>query len=503
MRSKKAIKNVISSIILQIVTFVCGLIVPRLILTHFGSNVNGLINSITQFLAYISLLESGFGPVVKSILYKPIANKNKMQIELILKASEKFFRKIALFFVIYILILCIIYPNFVNQEFDTMYTISLILIIGISTFSEYFFGMTYKLYLQADQKTYVTSTIQIGTTILNTIVTLILINLGASIQWVKLIGALIYIARPILQNIYVKKKYEINLNNANDNYEIKQRWDGLAQHIAGVIHGNTDVTLLTIFSNVKEVSVYSVYYLVIAGVRNITQIFSTAIEAGFGDMIAKDEKENLNKKFNMYEFLYFTIVTIVYSCTASLIVPFVMVYTNGITDIEYVRYVFAYIIVAAYFVFSIKIPYNSLATSAGKFVETRRGAWVEAISNLVISLILVFKFEIIGVAIGTLISVTIRAIELITFSNKNILNRKARITFKKILLSIIQLIIVTMISHFIFSLGEISYLNWIIMAIKVFVVAVFIVVPINIILNRSDFNEFLNILKGVTGWKKR
>ena len=91
MRSKKAIKNLISSIILQLVTFICGLIVPRLILTNFGSDVNGLINSITQFLAYISLLESGFGPVVKSILYKPIANKDKKQIESILKASEKFF----------------------------------------------------------------------------------------------------------------------------------------------------------------------------------------------------------------------------------------------------------------------------------------------------------------------------------------------------------------------------------------------------------------------------
>ena len=503
MRSKKAIKNLISSIILQLVTFICGLIVPRLILTNFGSDVNGLINSITQFLAYISLLESGFGPVVKSILYKPIANKDKTQIESILKASEKFFRKIAFVFVLYILMLCLIYPNFVNQDFDIMFTVSLILIIGISTFSEYFFGMTYKLYLQADQKTYVTSTIQIGTTILNTIVMLILINLGASIQWVKLIGALIYIIRPILQNIYVKKKYNINLKNVKDNYEIKQRWDGLAQHIAGVIHGNTDVTLLTIFSNVKEVSVYSVYYQVIAGVRNITQIFSTAIEAGFGDMIAKEERENLNKKFNMYEFIYFTIVTIVYSCTASLIVPFIRVYTNGVTDIEYVRYLFAYIIVAAYFIFSIKIPYNSLASSAGKFVETRRGAWVEAISNLIISFILVFKFGIVGVAIGTLVSVSIRTIELIIFSNKNILNRKTIITFKKILLSIFQLIIITTISHFVFNLGEVSYLNWIIMAFKVFIVSLCVVLPINIILNKNDFCEFLLMLKGVIKWRKK
>ena len=108
MRSKKAIVNIISSLVLQVVTLICGLIVPKLIIQTFGSNVNGLVSSITQFLAYITLLEAGFGPVVKSALYKPIAQKNKKQIENILKASEKFFRVIALIFVGYLIVLSII-----------------------------------------------------------------------------------------------------------------------------------------------------------------------------------------------------------------------------------------------------------------------------------------------------------------------------------------------------------------------------------------------------------
>lgn len=58
MRSKKAILNIITSLLLQVVVLICGFIVPKLIITNFGSDVNGLISSITQFLAYISLLES-------------------------------------------------------------------------------------------------------------------------------------------------------------------------------------------------------------------------------------------------------------------------------------------------------------------------------------------------------------------------------------------------------------------------------------------------------------
>lgn len=58
MRSKKVILNIVSSLMLQITLLICGFVVPKLIITNFSSNVNGLISSITQFLAYISLLES-------------------------------------------------------------------------------------------------------------------------------------------------------------------------------------------------------------------------------------------------------------------------------------------------------------------------------------------------------------------------------------------------------------------------------------------------------------
>ena len=66
MRSKKAILNIISSLLLQVTTLICGFIVPKIIIEKFGSNVNGLVSSITQFLAYITLLEAGIGPVIKS-----------------------------------------------------------------------------------------------------------------------------------------------------------------------------------------------------------------------------------------------------------------------------------------------------------------------------------------------------------------------------------------------------------------------------------------------------
>lgn len=491
MRSKKALINIISSLGLQLVTVICGFIVPRLIIGSFGSNVNGLVSSITQFLAYITLLESGFGPVVKSILYKPIANKNKSKIEEILKASEKFFRIISYIFIVYIIVLCIILPNILSKEFDQLYTLSLVVIISLSTFAEYYFGMTYRLYLQAEQKTYVTSFIQIITLILNTVMIIFLVQFNASIQIVKLASAIIFILRPILQNIYVKKKYNINLKNAKSGYKIKQKWDGLAQHIAAVVHNNTDIVVLTLFTNTIEVSVYSVYLLVITGIKNLIQALTGGIEATFGDMIAKKEKENLNKGFKTYEGFYFTLSTIICTATLFLILPFVSVYTNGITDADYIRPVFSYLIVMAEFMWVIRLPYSSITLAAGHFKETRKGAWIEAISNIVISIVLVWNFGIVGVAIGTLVAMSIRTIEFMYHTSKYILDRSVWYTFKRLAVIAIEVIIVAIIVNVIPNIEVTNYINWIIQAIIVAVISSMVVISINCIVYRENVKNVL------------
>lgn len=495
MRSKKAIYNISTNLLLQMIIVLYGFIAPKIIINSFGSSVNGLISSITQFLAYITLLESGFGPVVKSVLYKPIAKKDNKTIANILKTTEKFFRTIALIFLIYIVILSFIYPLLVGKDFAWIYTASLIIIIGISTFAEYFFGMTYRLYLQADQKTYVISLIQIFIYILSTIAIIILAKFGASIHIIKLVSGVVFVLRPLLQNYYVKKRYDLNFKEIDGKYELEQKWDGLAQHIASVIHNNTDITILTIFLTLEEVSVYSVYYLIVRGIKSIIQAFTGGIDSTFGDMIAKKEKDNLNKKFSMYEVLYNTISTIAFTCTAILIVPFVSVYTKGVTDANYIRFTFGTLLVISEYIWAIRLPYNSITLAAGHFKETRVGAWIECISNIVISIILVSKFGLIGVTIGTIIAMTIRTVEFIYHTNKYILYRSTWESIKKILLLVIETLIIVFISKHLPFVENINYLNWIKNAIMVAISACIVTISMNYIFFKREFKEVIQIIK--------
>lgn len=383
-----------------------------------------------------------------------------------------------------------------------MYTLSLVLIISISTLAEYFFGMTYTLYLQAEQKTYITSIVQMVGYILNTIAILVLVKCNASIQIVKLVSSMIFVFRPIVQNIYVKKKYSINLKDTDKNYQLKQKWDGLAQHIASVVHNNTDITILTFFSQIAEVSVYSVYYLVVKGIKSIIQAFTGGIDASFGDMIAKGEQEQLNKSFKTYELFYHTITTIAYICTILLIVPFIAIYTLGIKDANYIRPTFATLIVVAEFVWALRLPYSSITLAAGHFKETRKGAWVEAISNIAISLIFVWKYGIVGVAIGTLVAMLIRTVEFVYHTNKYILERKQKDSLIRFGIIAIQVIAVVLLSKSLPTYKFTSYFVWIKYACMVFALTVLIVLPINLIVYKDDTKNLIGIVKRIVRRKR-
>lgn len=497
MRSKKAFYNIITSLVLQIIILICGFIVPKLIIRKFGSDVNGLTSSINQFLSYITLLESGIGPVVRSALYKPIAKKDNQEIKNILRASERFFRVIAIIFLVYLIALSLIYPFIVISEFSYLYTMSLVLIISMSIFCEYYFGMAYRLFLQASGETYIISAIQIVTYILNVIFIVVLIKLNVSIQIVKLVSCLTFVLRPIIQNIYVKKKYHINLKDASNDYKLEQKWNGLAQHIAAVIHNSTDITVLTIFSKLTEVSVYSVYHMVVKGIKSITTAFTNSIDSSFGDMIARDENDNLNKSFKVYELFYYTIATILYSCTIVLIIPFISVYTKDIADTNYIRPLFGYLIVISEFIYAIRLPYSLLTLAAGHFQQTKKGAYLEAILNIVISVVLVVKFGLIGVALGTLISILVRTIEFIYHANKYILKRSIKNTIKIISIMILEFIVIILISNVLSFITIDSYVSWFLYAICLFLVTCFIVVTTNYLIYKDQFKKVLKMFKRI------
>ena len=429
MRSRQVVKSIVMTLLLQICTFICGLILPRLFISHYGSEVNGLMNSITQFLSYIVLLDSGVGAVVRSAFYKPLADKDERKLSGIVKASDSFFRKIALILVIYMVVLVVVYPRIVKTNHSFMYTSSLVLIIGISSFFQYFFGMTNELLIKSDQKVWVSSLIQIGTLLLNTILTCILIIAGMPVHVVKLATCFMYILRPMVFYAYVHKHYHLDPDAKPDKEALNQKWDGLGQHLAYFVHKNTDVVILTLMDSLKNVSVYSLYQGIVTGIENVVTSLAQSITPTLGNMIALHEADKLHQTFDMYEMLNAMLISVFYTTTALCIVPFMSLYMKGVSDANYIQPIFAYFLIASDAMYVFRCPYLDTCSAAGHFRQTNPGAYAEAITNLVVSLLLVTRYHLAGIAFGTFLGMTLRTIYLIFYLRKNILVRPAKKAF--------------------------------------------------------------------------
>lgn len=419
-------KNAISSIMTQCVTMIQGLILPRLILATFGSDVNGLINSITQFLGFISLLEGGLGAVVLAELYRPIEDKNENEIRNILEACQAFFNKISIVFIAYIIALSIVYPFLVKKEFSFGYTASMIMILSLVTLAQYLFSITYRLFLQADQRLYVVNYISSITIIINTASAAAIIYLFPNIHVVKLCSGIIYLLQPFAYKHFVEKKYRLKagFRICVPKGVLVNRWSGFWQNLAHFINMNTDVAVLTIFTSLGTVSVYTVYLMAISALRGILSSFCNSYQSALGKYIAEDNIETLCDKFKKFESWSWFLCIATFATCLLLINPFVKLYTSGIHDENYFQPIFAIIIVLANAVYSAREPYRLLILAAGKFKETNFGSTMEAVLNLVISIILVWKFGLIGVAIGTLIAIGYRYIYFLLYLKKHIIYRE-------------------------------------------------------------------------------
>ena len=306
MRSKRLLYNTITSLLYEVTTIICGFILPRFILSAFGSEVNGLTNSITQFLAIISFMELGVGSVVKSSLYKPLAEQSVDETSKVIASADKFFRRLAIILSVYVAILSVVYPFCANQNFGFAYTASLIIIISIRSFSQYYFGIVNRLLITADQKGYIHYIVQTIAVVANTAVCCILIAFDWSIHVVKLATSVIYLLQPFAIYLYVRKNYKLNRKIRYEGEPIKQKWNGMAQHVAAVVLNHTDTVVLTMFATMSDVSIYSVFFLVVKGVKQLFLSMTNGIQSLIGELWAKQELEELNKTFAWVEWVIHT-----------------------------------------------------------------------------------------------------------------------------------------------------------------------------------------------------
>jgi len=476
-RSQRAKLNISTTLLKQLVTTACGVVIPGIMISAYGSAMYGATTSIAQFLSYISLLEGGIGSVARGALYEPLAKQDHARISSVYQGVKFFFRCVGAVFLLYTIIIATFYYDIANITiFSRKYTFFLVISISLFTFANYMGGFGNMTLLHADQRQYFTNIVITVTNIINTLCIILLVSLDTDLLIVKLISSIIFIVRPILYSSYVKKQYVLT-KQPRSRSALEQKWTGIGQHIAYFLHVNTDIILLTLFADLKLVAVYSVYNLITYSIWNIASSFSGGMEAAFGDMLAKGEENALLHSYRYYKSILTIVSLILFGCATVLILPFIKLYTSGVTDANYIQPLFGFILILCEAMNCLALPCSTLPISANRLRQTRIGSYGEAFINITLSLVLIRWNPLLGVAMGTLTATLFKCIYYSIYSSKHILKCNPCNTISIFFASLAVLIVLGGFGMLLFrNLPINNYLIWAAWGVLAFLIIGFFVI---------------------------
>lgn len=112
-----------------------------------------------------------------------------------------------------------------------------------------------------------------------------------------------------------------------------------------------------------------------------------------------------------------------------------------------------------------------------------------------LSVILVIKFGLVGVAIGTLVAMSYRTIYFAMYLKKNLLKRSLIHFFKHMVIDFSSALLITLCTSWI-TLSEVTYIAFFVMAVKVALIALILMLFINFVSYKNEMKSGIGLLIG-------
>lgn len=465
-------------------------------LLYYGSEIFGLVTSVCQFVSYFTLVEAGLSSVAVYSLYKPLAEKNYREINGILSASRIFYDRTGHIFTLLVLVLSFVYPFLIQTDVLSIFEIIiLVLLIGAAAALDFYTMSKYRVLLTADQKIYVISMANIFYVILNILIVYVGARLNMNVIVLRACMLVSIVSRSIILFLYVKGKYPyVNYREVPQFSYISKRWDAFYLQALGVIHTGAPVILITLLCTLSDVSIFSVFNVVMAGITGVLSIFTNSLYPSFGEIIIRNDRKLLQKSFAEFELIYYSILAVIVGCSFVLLLPFVELYTNGVHDINYKQPLLSFLIVFNILFHNTKTPQGMLVISAGLFKETRVQTTIQGLLVIIAGILFGYLWGVTGVVLGMVVSNIYRTIDLLIFISKNVTMMRIRDSLLR-LLSMGMAIVVIVCLGMKLNLHVSSWWDWMQVAFKLVSISFVVICFSNFLLSRSTFTSVICRLK--------
>lgn len=426
-------RNAVTGLITQLIIIALGLIVPRIMITNYGSDTNGLTNTLTQIFSYIALLEAGIGQSTRNALYKPITENDRDGVCKILSVSRKYYWKITKYYAGVVILMAVLLPFVLKTELSAKTVFAVVFFEGMSGVIRFMFTENWMQLLMAEGKGYVQANITLMGRLLTYGIKIILACMKINIVAIQFGFFCVSLIQLAVYKTYIDKnyswiKYDIK---ACDEAELPDKNAYVLTEVAWTVFSSTDMILLSVMFSTALSSVYSVYNMIYSNIS----VLMSAIYTSLLYLLGQAYNENLKKYETVhdeFELLFMTAIATLMSCCSVLAVPFVQLYTKGVTDANYI-YVFLPTMFGLIQILSWdRYVTGNLSGIAGHAKVVSKISVIEAASNIILSVLLAPRMGLYGITLATAISLVFKLAYLTYLGNVVILKRRLWNSLSKI-----------------------------------------------------------------------
>lgn len=431
---RKAKKNIVTGFLTQLMIMGLGLLIPRIMIVNYGSDTNGLTNTLTQIFGYAALLEAGIGQAARNALYGPAARKDREEICKIMSAARGYYWRITGWYALVVGILAVVLPFVLKTELGRFTVCAVILFEGMSGVIRFLYIENWIQLLTAEGKQYVQANINLVNRILTVAVKLLLACMHVNIVLIQLAFFMISLIQLAVYSAYMKKyypwlRYDLPGQTA---HILKDRNAYVLTEAAWTVFSSTDMILISVLFSTALSSVYSTYNMIYSNLSLLLNAVYISVLYMLGQAYHRSMDE-YRKMHDLFELAFITAVSVLMSCCSVLAVPFVRLYTQGVSDVEYIYPYLPFLFGMVQLFSWDRYVTGNLSGIAGYADRVCRISVAEALTNMLLSVALSLRFGICGILLATVLALLIKLCYLTWLCNKKIMKRSVSKTSRKII----------------------------------------------------------------------
>ncbi len=408
-RTLNAVRSSLSGMTCNVISTLMGFVYRTVFIHYLAANYLGVNGLFTNILGILSMANLGIDSAIVFRFYKPISEGDEEKVGEIMT----FMRVIYLLIGAVILGLGMLLMPFLNSlirdtsevpaDINLHFVYFLFLVQTAATYL-----YSYRLMiLTADQKQYLLTALRTGIDVIRYIAQIAILVVTGNYTLVLIISVAVTFGLNYLSSIWVTRLYpgvfavRTMLPKEERTQIYKDTTATLCHKIGGTILNSTDNLVISKFVGLISAGLYSNYYLLISGLQMVVNPVLSNFTASLGNANVELSADENYAIYRRLQFMNLWIASFSTVCLYCLINDFIGIWVGEsmVLDMATVT-----ALCIQFFIQTARRINESYTNASGLFVRDKIRPFIEALLNLVISIVLVIKIGIAGVFVGTFVS---------------------------------------------------------------------------------------------------